>query len=70
MVRKDRASQEDPDGDRAAACMATYRSRSEARGRDPREYRARIGFDPAAWREVRGPRKWAASQPGHLSGVR
>lgn len=32
MVRKDRASQEDPDCGRAAACMATCRSRPEARG--------------------------------------
>jgi hypothetical protein len=32
MVRKDRASQEDPDGGRATTCVETCRSRSEARG--------------------------------------
>lgn len=49
MVRKDRASQEDTDGGRATACVETRRSRSEARGRDPREYRTCIGSASSAW---------------------
>jgi hypothetical protein len=54
MVRKDRASQEDPDGGRATTCVETRRSCPEARGRDPREYRTCIESASSAWMSQRG----------------